>query len=184
MLNRQRAFRERKEKHVKELEVKLKSIEAQSTDLVTDNERLRRELDRLTTQNEILRQTSTSSRLPGQPHRVSPDPNASLDTGPMAYSPKAFNAAFAKDGHGTSTDEAVTHAITVSPTGEKILAPGAAWDLIHAHELYKRGSVDLGQIVDRLRDKIVCNGQGPSFHEQEVVKAIEESIGVPGDELI
>ena len=178
--SRQRAFRERKEKHVKELEVKLKSIEAQSTDLLTDNERLRRELDRLTTQNEILRQTSVSSKRRGHPDPDNPI-TPTLEAGPMAYSPKSFNAAFPKH-DGSTTDESLTHEITFSPTGERYLATGAAWELINAHPL--RPTVDLAQVVDRLREKIHCNGHGPSFLESEIFKAIEESGGVPGDELI
>ena len=167
--------------------MKLRSIEAQSTDLLSDNERLRRELDRLATQNEILRATSTPKRLPGQQHlhldRESSDPD-SLAVGPMIYSPRTFNAAFAHDGV-TSKDEPISHRIAVSSiTGERLLATGAAWDLIRNHDLYRRGMIDLGEVVDRLREKAICDGSGPSFPESEVLKAIEESVGVPGDELI
>ena len=166
---------------MKELEIKLKSIEAQSTDLLSDNERLRRELERLTTQNEILRQTSIPKR---RPHRTTtaeyPD-SSMVEAGPMAYSPKSFNAAFSRQG-GTHHDESKTHEITVSAEGERVLASGAAWDLINSHPL--RPQLDLSQVVDRLRDKVQCNGNGPSFVESEIIKAIEESIGVPGDELI
>ena len=168
---------------MKELEIKLKSIEAQSTDLLSDNDRLRRELERLTTQNEILRQTSVPKRRAGQPQRT-PNPDfadsPTMEAGPMAYSPKSFNAAFAKQGH--QSDESKTHEITLSPTGERLLAPGAAWDLINSHHL--RSTLDLSQIVDRLREKVRCNGRGPSFLESEILRAIEDSVGVPGDELI
>lgn len=175
---------------MKDLEIKLKSIEAQSTDLLSDNERLRRELDRLATQNEILRATSTPKRLPGQAHLESshksrratePEP---VTAGPMVYSPKTFNAAFAQD-HGLDTNEPVSHRIGVSSsTGERLLATGAAWDLIQGHELYRQGMVDLGEVIDRLREKAICDGVGPAFAETDVVKAIQESVGVSGDELI
>lgn len=189
-LHRQRAFRERKERHVKDLEIKLKSIEAQSTDLLSDNERLRRELDRLATQNEILRATSTPTRQPGQAHlngshksrrATEPEP---VSAGPMVYSPKTFNAAFAQD-HGMDTNEPVSHRIGVSSsTGERLLATGAAWDLIQGHELYRQGMVDLGEVIDRLREKAICDGVGPAFAETDVLQAIQESVGVSGDELI
>ena len=55
----QRAFRERKERHVRELEEKVNNLEQASSNLVADNERLKRELARFTTENEILR-----ARLP------------------------------------------------------------------------------------------------------------------------
>ena len=168
--------------------MKLRSIEAQSTDLLSDNERLRRELERLATQNEILRATSTPKRLPGQQnlHRQvseSSDPD-SLAAGPMIYSPRTFNAAFADHG-ATNKDEPISHRIAVSSiTGERLLATGAAWDFIRNHDLYRRGMIDLGEVVDRLREKAICDGSGPSFPESDVLKAIEESVGVPGDELI
>ena len=104
-----------------------------------------------------------------------------MEAGPMAYSPKSFNAAFSKQGD-TQRDESTTHEITMSAEGERVLAPGAAWELINSHPL--RPQLDLSQVVDRLRDHVRCNGNGPSFLESEIIKAIEESVGVPGDELI
>lgn len=98
----------------------------------------------------------------------------------MAYSPKSFNAAFAN--HGSTKAEAIPHEITVSSSGERYLAPGAAWDLINGHP--SRATIDLAQLVDRLRDKITCSGHGPTFLESDIQTAIEESRGVPGDELI
>ncbi|KAG8534365.1 uncharacterized protein KY384_001210 [Bacidia gigantensis] len=188
----QRAFRERKEKHVKELELKLKSIESQYSDKEMDYERLKRENDRLKTQMEILRATSTLKRLPGQhqqqqsqrqrqPSEDSADSDA-LEAGPMVYSPRTFNAAFANK--GSNIDIPMSHRIEVSSTGERLLATGAAWDLIHNHPLCRQGKVDLGQVVDRLRGIAICDGTGPSFPESGVIKVIEESMGVPGDELI
>ena len=176
---------------MKDLEVKLKSIEAQSTDLLSDNERLRRELDRLATQNEILRATSTPKRLSGQPHRPDPDstdaatdPEA-LTADTMIHSPRAFNAAFSNE-HNPGWNKPVSHRITVSPTtGERRLATGAAWDYIQNHDLYKKRSIELGEVVDRLRGKAVCDGTGPSFLESEIITAIEDSPTAPGhDELI
>lgn len=184
---RQRAFRERKERHVKDLEVKLKSIEARSTDLMSDNERLKRELDRLSTQNEILRATSTpmmklSHQENAQTQRASSASPARkvLSSGPMIYSPSTFNSAFSDNGDGP-----VSHRIQISAqTGERLLATGAAWELIQSHELYRRGLVDIGEVSDRLKDKVLCDGSGPTFAESEVIKAIEESVGAAGDELI
>ena len=170
--------------------MKLKTIEAQSTDLLSDNERLRRELDRLATQNDILRATSTPTRIPGLRHQSIDDLDRSaenpddLATGPMIYSTRTFNAAFAHS-TGTATNEPISHRIAVSSTtGQRMLATGAAWDLIQSHELHRKGLVDLGEVVDRLREKAICDGTGPSFAENDILRAIEESAGVPGDELI
>ena len=185
----QRAFRERKERHVKDLELKLKSIETRSTDLMTDNERLKRELDRLATQNEILRATTTPMRLPqdnSQNQRsgsASPGPK-NLAPGPMIYSPSTFNNAFSEH-NPAGPDEPISHRIQISAqTGERLLATGAAWEFIQSNELYRQGLIDIGEVCDRLKEKVLCDGSGPTFAEKDVIQAIEDSMGAAGDELI
>ena len=82
-------------------------------------------------------------------------------------------------------DEAVSHRIQISEkTGERLLALGAAWELILSHELYRKGLVDIGEVSDRLKEEVMCDGSGPTFAESNVIKAIEESVGAAGDELI
>lgn len=171
--------------------MKLKSIEAHSTGVLSENERLKRELDRIATQNEILRATSTPMNfskqnppaLPPQSSTVVAEP-LPVSAGPMIYSPRSFNAVFAE--HNTSgSDEPVSHRVAVSPTtGERLLATGAAWEMIQSHEYYRKGLIDLAEVADRLKDKILCDGSGPTFAESAVRKAIEDSVGAAGDELI
>ena len=190
MISRQRAFRERKERHVKDLELKLKSIETRSTDLMSDNERLKRELDKLATQNEILRATSTPMQLPNPdaPQNTQATPSApspeGFAGGAMAYSPSSFDNAFASH-QSTGPDEPISHRIHISPrTGERLLATAAAWEVILNHELYRKGLIDPGEVCERLKEKVLCDGAGPTFPESEVITAIEESVGAAGDELI
>ncbi|KAL9131438.1 MAG: hypothetical protein Q9175_006767 [Cornicularia normoerica] len=185
----QRAFRERKERHVKDLELKLKSMDAHSTDLLTEIERLKRELDRVATQNEILRADTTSRRAPHREyshnahHEGSSSPDG-LTSGPMIYSPSTFNAAFAEH-HTSGPEEPISHRIEISATtGERLLATGAAWDFIQHHELYRRGLVDIVDVSEKLKEKVVCDGAGPTFSERDVIQAIEDSVGGAGDELI
>lgn len=183
----QRAFRERKERHVKDLELKLKSMDAHSTGLLTENERLKRELDRIATQNEILRATTTPRRAPHQEHNAHHEASSSpegLTSGPMVYSSSTFNAAFA-DHHTTGPEEPISHRIEISATtGERLLATGAAWDFIQHHELYRRGLVDIADVSEKLKEKVVCDGSGPTFSERDIIQAIEDSVGSAGDELI
>ena len=177
---------------MKDLELKLKSIEAHSTDLMTDNERLKRELDRLATQNEILRATSTPIKIPGKSNNdpargssSSPVEPSTLAAGPMIYSPSTFNAAFSSHQGDDDDQNPISHRIQISATtGERLLSTGAAWELIQAHEMYRKGVVDIGEVCDRLKEKVMCDGSGPTFAEGEVIKAIEESVGAAGDELI
>lgn len=169
----QRAFRERKERHVKELEAKLNSLEAHSSTLLTDNERLKRELAKLATQNEILRATTSSHPPPpSQPPR-SPSPVA----GPQTFSPTDFRA--------DPTEHVVGHRIQHSEgTGERLLTAGATWEFIQASEAYQKDTIDVGDVIKRLKGIARCDGSGPAFREGDVKRAIEESVSVGGDELI
>ncbi|KAJ5163671.1 transcriptional regulator family: bZIP [Penicillium coprophilum] len=175
----QRAFRERKEQHVRDLEDKVNTLEQASSTLQADNERLKRELAQYTTENEILRATS-------QVHRghVSSNENPTPTvTGPMKFSPTDFHATFMPDGPGTPRSP--HHRLTVCPiTGERLLDARATWDLIQKHELFERGQLDIGDITDRLKGMSQCDGQGPAFKEGQVRQAIEESAAVDRDELI
>ena len=170
---RQRAFRERKERHVKELESKLNSLEAHSSTLLTDNERLKRELAKLATQNEILRATTSSHPHPSSQPPRPPSPVA----GPQTFAPTDFRA------------DPIEHAISYrtqysEETGERLLTAGATWELIQASEAYRKGTVDVGDVIRRLKGSARCDGSGPAFKEGEVRRAIEESVSVGGDELI
>ncbi len=215
----QRAFRERKERRVKELEIKLKRIEDQSSTLLTDNERLKRELEKLATQNEILRASNSltmttavagmqqnnhnhnqQQQQQNHPHHhhhhhhqqrqhALPSPSSSsslmLPESPISGPhPSTFHTALSaaspaalSSHHGLQTSDS-------SVPGERLLSAGATWDFIINHELSKKGMVDVGGLYERLKDRALCNGMGPAFAESEIEKAIEESVGGAGDELI
>ena len=161
-------------------------MDAHSTDLMTENERLKRELDRVATQNEILRATATPRRQE-QSRNAHPEGTSSpegLTSGPMIYSPSTFNAAFVEQ-HTSGLEEPISHRIEISATtGERLLATGAAWDFIQHHELYRRGLVDIADVSEKLKEKVVCDGAGPTFSERDIIQAIEDSVGAAGDELI
>ena len=102
----------------------------------------------------------------------------------MIYSPSTFNAAFAEH-HTSGVEEPVSHRIEISATtGERLLSTGAAWDFIQHHELYRRRVVDTMDVFEKLKEKVVCDGTGPTFSERDVIQAIEDSVGPAGDELI
>ncbi|MCJ1367843.1 hypothetical protein MMC16_006978 [Acarospora aff. strigata] len=177
----QRAFRERKERHVKDLEQKLTSLEHASTTLASDNERLKRELEKIATENEILRATYALPKSHSDPHRTPLVPSAT--NGPTSYSPTQFYTTMLSD-HPSHPSE-ISHKITVSnTTGERLLAAGATWDLIQAHPSFKAGLVDIGDVSERLKKSFQCDGQGPVFAEGDIRRAVEESVAAGSDELI
>ena len=163
-----------------------------SASLNGENERLKRELAKIATENEILRATS--------------GPNPFLDdlddmsTGPLRYSPTDYckpktkgdstdsSLNDASTGYSSATgasSQSVTRRILDEETGEPLLAAGATWDYIQAHELFRRGLVDVGDVCERLKKMARCDGQGPVFQESDVRRAIAESAVAGGrDELI
>ena len=161
---------------MKDLENKLNSLSAHSTTLLTDNERLKRELQKLATQNEILRATTGPASQPPL-HNVRPP---SPLHGPQTYSPTDFQKAVGVDPkkHPVSYEE------FGGEDGERLLSAGATWDLIQGHELCRKGMVDVGDVCRRLKGRAACDGRGPAFRECEVMAAIEESVMSAADELI
>jgi AP-1-like factor len=186
----QRAFRERKERHVKDLEAKLTTLEHQSTSLNSENERLKRELAKIATENEILRATSSGAGV--GPHPYAEDSDEITSTGPLHYTPRDF---YSKLDLSDNKDSGLyyrdkkyiaSQRITVSAdSGERLLAAGATWDYIQQHELFQKGLVDVGDVCERLKKLARCDGQGPVFEERDVRLAIKESAVAGGrDELI
>lgn len=164
----QRAFRERKERHVKDLEAKLAALEANTNTISAENSRLKLQLQKASTENEILKATS---------HMPSPSPPS---TGPMRFSPTDF---YSEVLHAHA-DKTPSHRIVTGENGARMLAAGATWDFIIKHPLYKRGMVDVGDVSERLKKVAKCDGQGPVFEEGAVLEAIERSVASGSDELL
>lgn len=171
----QRAFRERKERHVKDLEAKLASLEAAQSQTASENEKLRREMQKMSTENEILRATSSAHAQ----HNGSLSPVAGITTGPMQYNPSEFYDDLLQN-HANKTP---SHRI-VESGGERLLAAGSTWDYIINHDLFKKGLVDVADVSERLKCQAKCDGQGPVFEERAVLKAIMDSVASGSDELL
>lgn len=172
---RQRAFRERKEKHVKDLEAKIAQMEAVQQQASVENERLKRDLQKVSTENEILRATSAVNNGHNSSH--SPEPTT---TGPMEYNPTDFYSNVLQN----HQNKFPSHRIVTSDDGERLLAAGATWDFIINHDLYKRGLVDVGDVSERLKTCARCDGQGPVFSEHSIVLAMEQSVASGSDDLL
>lgn len=142
---------------------------------VAENERLKQDLQKISTENEILR--ATSGLQGGGNSSLSPEPTT---TGPMQYNPTDFYSNVLSN-HANKTP---SHRIVTSDDGERLLAAGATWDLIISHDLYKRGLVDIGDVSERLKNQAKCDGQGPVFSERAINEAIESSVASGSDELL
>ncbi|WEW60555.1 AP-1-like transcription factor [Emydomyces testavorans] len=172
----QRAFRERKERRVRDLEQELNEYKQNVNHLLEDNECLKREIAKVATENEILRATSTANRCPGADGHHDPQP---ITTGPMKYSPTEYAAPESEN------KPKPVHRIKVhEATGDKLLDASATWDLIVSRLADEEVKVDVQDIYNRLKGHAICDGTGPVLEETRVKKAIEESIAAGRDELL
>ncbi|KAH7628481.1 hypothetical protein B0T09DRAFT_343896 [Sordaria sp. MPI-SDFR-AT-0083] len=176
----QRAFRERKERHVKELETRLQQLEEEAQLRQSENEKLKQDLQKVSTENEILRATSLAAAgaaAVGSPLGSAGTP---LTTGPMSYKPTDFYSNLLEN-HNEKT---LSHRVVKSESGERLLAAGAAWDLMQNHDLFRRGLVDIQAVSELLKGQAKCDGQGPVFEESAILEAIEQSAASGSDELL
>lgn len=171
-ISRQRAFRERKERHVKDLESKLADLENAQQQASVENQRLKADLQKMSTENEILRATGGSAN-----NSHSPEP---ISTGPMSYEPKDFYSTLLK-GHN---NQSLSHRIAYSDDGERLLGAAATWDFIINHELFKAGLVNIGDVSNNLNHRAKCDGQGPVFAESTILDAIQLSVASGSDDLL
>ena len=159
---------------MKDLESRLQQLEEVQQQTASENERLKRDLQRANTENEILKATSLAGS-------GSPGSNGTPTmTGPMTYNPSEFYSSVLQL-HANKTP---SHRIITSDSGERLLAAGATWDLIIGHRLFKDGLVDICTVSDLLKTQAKCDGQGPVFEERAILDAIEQSIASGTDELI
>ncbi|QSZ32435.1 hypothetical protein DSL72_002009 [Monilinia vaccinii-corymbosi] len=170
----QRAFRERKDRHVKDLEAKLAAHEKNSGNLALENKRLKLQLTQVATENEILKAISS-----GHAGRGDAELRESV-VGPMRYTPTDFYHEVL-DAH---ENRVPSHRVVTSENGERLLAAGATWDYITNHPLYKQGLVDVGIVSEKLKRVAKCDGQGPVFEERAILDAIEQSVANESDELL
>lgn len=160
---------------MKELEAKLATLEAAQAQTTTENEQLRRDLQKMSTENEILRATSSINGA-GSPGAGA----APTTTGPLTYNPENFYTDLLAN-HDNKTP---SHRVATTDAGERLLAAGATWELIIGHELFKRGLVDVADVSNRLKNQARCDGQGPVFEEGAILVAIEQSVGSGSDKLL
>ncbi|EEH09068.1 conserved hypothetical protein [Histoplasma capsulatum G186AR] len=172
----QRAFRERKERRVRDLEQELNRYKSNYSSLMEDHKSLKRQIEKIDTENEMLRATSNNNAQRSiadyGPNEV-PPPTGFLrnlaeystcgaDKGELAHSPSSSNKG----------------------PGEKLLDAAATWDLIVRHLTSRGMNFDIQTIYDRLKSCTVLDGHCLVVDEAHVLQAIEESVSAGSDELI
>lgn len=153
--------------HVKDLETKLASLEAAQQQVLVENQHLKQDLHKISTENEILRATS---------HIHGEDGTSSLE-------PPRFNAAKFYANFLPNPNAKTTRSFS-SSGGERLLDAGAAWDFIINHRLFKKGLVDVGDVSERLKHSARYENHRLVLSERDIVVAIEQSVASRTDDLL
>lgn len=181
ILHSQRAFRERKERHVRDLEAQLSHVTASAASLQSDNERLKMLLQRTRTENEMLRsnRAAASTSNPRRLRRLSAE-TAMLDDDEDNDRDDEWPP---NDSTQTSTHVRAESKGARPVSWTRPLDAGATWDLLQAHPLFISGAVDVGEVCERLKKCARCEGGGPMFDEPDVRRVIEEVANGSGQDL-
>jgi AP-1-like factor len=179
----QRAFRERKERHVRDLEAKLTHLESSTHSLQSDNDRLKLALQRARTENEILRATTGPSPTHSRPgSMIYPEPGAHLPPENLDDD-EPYNVQSLSNGSLVNAADKDHTAMRRKAKGKDVPA-AKMWDVIQSHPLIQRGLVDVADVCERLRGVAKCDGAGPVFDETIIYAAIESARRSGGDTLI
>ncbi|KAK9385357.1 hypothetical protein V1515DRAFT_582039 [Lipomyces mesembrius] len=156
----QRAFRERREKHVKELQEKLEQAEKHAQKIEWDNAGLKKELDWYQAENKKLKDAADAVRA----NSVAANNNGHLL---KAVFPELRNR------------DAENHQecpINVNSDDTTFLSPSQIWDRLNEHP--RADVMDVDDVMKRLIGKVQCGGHGPIFNINDVDEAISaESFG-------
>jgi hypothetical protein len=170
----QRAFRERKETKLKELQSKLNQLEQERQQLLDQLTCIREQNRTITTENEILKQNNARNiDSDSASFSMTSEHSRQLDYPPNAT--KEFNFPVREEAFIEGLIKGTAHSIEhhdirkvyQSPdSGTKLLGIGAVWDyLILKCEEYdiEPETIDVNLIMSKLRGHELCHGFGPAY---------------------
>ena len=162
----QRAFRERKEQRVRELEQKLGESEKEKVRLASENERLKKENTVISTENQVLMATTEKggfSREPSGPLR------ANFPVHKFTNMLLADHSA--SEGNATSqNDFGPSYVVYEKRAGDVMLGAGAVWEQIMQEP--DSDEIDIERVMEFLMGKERCDGFGPVFSLNDVKAGI------------
>ena len=177
--------------------------------LQRENEDLKRQIAKLSTENEILKATAHASCPNGKHNHDERVENKTPETtSPRRYFPmdqdeiSASNAPIwpnkamvtenaTSDAH--LPDETQSGSMTPlsqhrikydKTTGERYLDASETWEMIVNYRAKHNVMLDLNDVYGRLRGKTKCDGQGAVIGEEVVKKAIQDSVEAGRDDLL
>lgn len=176
----QQTYRDRRAKHVKDLETKLATLHAAQEDVLVENQRLRQEVRDLSSKIEILGATSTKAKgdLGSDVTRSSTTTGGTSTPSQNCLTDLSFD-----DRQRHYKDHPYCRRTAPIPA-DRLLQPGSTWDFIVSHDLFQRRLVDVCRVAELLVSCARRDGQYSGFPVAEIVNAIEHSIAASSDDLL
>ncbi|KAG7661513.1 FCR3 [[Candida] subhashii] len=170
----QRAFRERKETKLKELEAKLLQSEEERNKLMEELELIRKQNISISTENEILKSNNghSDSRF-----AMNHEQHSKFDF------PKTQDEFIHGIIEGTNHNlqEQNKNKVYNDTEGHKLLALGAVWDYLQIKTEEANldfSSIDIAAIMDSLKGNEKCHGFGPAYPLDLVNQVVRAHLGV------
>ncbi|KAK9476385.1 hypothetical protein V1514DRAFT_336992 [Lipomyces japonicus] len=167
----QKAFRERREKHVKELEQKLEIAIKHTQEIELDNARLKKELQWFQAENHALKQSTSQSSQSSQSQSQAVTDKNRLEQ--LLVFPKFHDSSFAPDAFANQSAEfAPQYALATDDDESTVyLTPSEVWDRIQTHD--KSDMINIDRVTKHIMPNARCGGNGPIFRIQDVDLAIQ-----------
>lgn len=164
----QRAFRERKETKLKELECKLAESEEEKRRLLSQLNLVKQQNFSILTENEYLKNKSSSEQ-----NLV----NKSNDTTNVIFPKNQRDFIYGLAGsHDVNNDTISKVYENPEVPGKKLLAVGAVWDYLQlkSQESEKYENLDILEIMNCLKGNERCHGYGPAYPLELVEQIVDE----------
>ncbi|KAK9496291.1 hypothetical protein V1508DRAFT_429679 [Lipomyces doorenjongii] len=154
----QRAFRERREKHAKELQEKLEQAEKHAQEVEWDNARLKKELEWYQAENKTLKDAADAVRA------------NSVTANNNGHPSKAVFPEL-RIGDAENHQE---RPINVNSDDTTFLNPSQIWDRLNEHP--RADVMDLDNVMKRLLRKAQCGDHGPIVNINDVDEALSAEL--------
>lgn len=169
----QRAFRERREHRLKELEDKVAEVEQERERLASENERLKRENTVITTENKVLLETAVTKGSSSPDPTLPPIGKANFPYRQLQEMRQKTQETIL-GGHEPPADKNMKIIYQSQASNETMLGAAAVWDTIAKHAEEEDFDIDL--VAQLIQGHQRCEGFGPVFPLKVVEEAIKEAI--------
>ncbi|GMM58131.1 hypothetical protein DAKH74_047470 [Maudiozyma humilis] len=187
----QKAFRERKEARLRELQERLRQSDERARTLAREIDALKMMNMEIHTENQFLRQqvreSQVSAQGPSPPAESGTPPSPSLSNCNSAYSfPTAdpFFKGLMADKYGRGICHAEPYPRNDTRPDTRVLSLNATWEYILRAAEAAGTDVDASEVMRRMKNAHVCGEEGPAFtveRVRETIRQVMRGEGEPGE---